>query len=419
MPDSTDAVDGSRTDRPIGVFISYAHENDDHVKLVERVADVLAMQGMTVFLDNWRNRQRNDWNELTTTEIENSDYVVAVASKGFREAAEGKAPRGVHRSVRHEISVMRDLLQEDRDLWFQRIIPLVLEPQWGDEDIPRFLQPITGTHVRASEASEHGLHELIGLLSTPRSDVTAPARHRRVKPHPTKHVQPPRRRGLFLAALVAVLIAGTYAVVQFGPPFASGNVGANSTSTPQSETGGSVVPSLTTSRSKPAPKKPRKPPVADTPTKTVTVTTTTTAAPAQPAPNPPCSHSRGDGIVIAAASLQTTTSPPSKIGEIRLCRDASQNYWAHLVRYQSLPAGQWVNGTLDRWDDGHFSARFSCAATAGGASGVVTAGLHECWTQKVPGTDPTFSFYAFTEQCDGVYDDRTRCTAKGSTARRR
>jgi hypothetical protein len=161
------------TDPAINVFISYAHDDDAHMRLVECVADLLKARGMNVFLDNWRKRRRNDWNQLTTAEIENADYVVAVASPGFRAAAEGTAAAGRHRAVRHEISIMRDLLQEDRDLWFHRIIPLVLKP-WTTREIPRFLQPVTGTHVIVDEVSDAGLRELIELLVEPRTDLARP-----------------------------------------------------------------------------------------------------------------------------------------------------------------------------------------------------------------------------------------------------
>jgi hypothetical protein len=173
MPDPADMVDGARSDRPIKVFISYAHENNDHVQLVEQVAAVLKAQGMTVFLDNWRKHQRHDWNALTTTEIETADYVVAVVSPGLHAAAQSTARRVGHRAVTHEVSVMRDLLQEDRALWFPRIVPLVLNP-WTVADIPRFLQPTTGTYVLAREVSEHGLRELIELLNAPRPNVPRP-----------------------------------------------------------------------------------------------------------------------------------------------------------------------------------------------------------------------------------------------------
>lgn len=118
---------------------------------------------MIVFFDSWHKQHRNDWNELTTAALEKADYIVAVASPGFRAAAEGRAPRGSHRAVRHEIAIMREFIQEDRDCWFHRIIPLVVPP-WTSAEIPRFLQPATATYVIASEPSEHGLRELIDLL---------------------------------------------------------------------------------------------------------------------------------------------------------------------------------------------------------------------------------------------------------------
>jgi serine/threonine protein kinase len=207
-----------------------------------------------------------------------------------------------------------------------------------------------------------------------------------------------RRRGLLLAALVVVLLVGVVAVVEFGIPFVSQKV----------DTG-------------PAPSKHAAPPPvsADTSDRvTVTAPTSPAKLPEQPIPiTPNCQHAQGDGVVVSAAYLLTTTSPHEKVGAIQLCRDATY-YWAYLVRYKSLPSGQWANAYLDRFVDGHFDARFSCAATTH-ANGVMTGGGHECWTPKVSGTATNRTFQAFASQCDGIYDDNTRCTASGNTARMR
>jgi serine/threonine protein kinase len=232
------------------------------------------------------------------------------------------------------------------------------------------------------------------------------------------------RWSLLLAALVAVVSVGTVVTIQFGPSFASGGVQASPALTSQSTASRSATPvpsTSDTSQSNGSSPEPPSPPPPTTTTTQYTVTTTTSdAPPAQPVPvTPTCRHSKGDGVVVSATALRTTTSPSETIGSIQLCRDASHFYWAYLVRYKPLPTGQWANGTLDRLVDGHFDARFSCAATKIGAKGVITDGQSECWSPKVSGTDTSLIFYAFAKQCDGTYDEQNRCTAEGSTARKR
>jgi eukaryotic-like serine/threonine-protein kinase len=253
-----------------------------------------------------------------------------------------------------------------------------------------------------------------GLATTASPAVVPPAAATTQLPTPRS-----RRRGLLLATLTVVVLAGAAAIVAFGTPlFRTADSGPASTSA----TSRSVAPPETTSASTSATSEPEAPPPTLAGTSgtggTVIVTTSTTAPGGVIPKTPNCQHAQGDGSVVSAAYLQTTTSPPEKVGAIQLCRD-STHYWAYLVRYTPLPSGQWANAYLHRSVDGQFDAKFSCAATAQGGKGIITGGGTECWTPKITGTATNLTFQALASQCDGSYGDTTNCTAAGDTARKR
>jgi hypothetical protein len=150
-----------------------------------------------------------------------------------------------------------------------------------------------------------------------------------------------------------------------------------------------------------------------------TDSTSSSASPAPPSGLTNCRHAQGTGSFVSADYVRTTTSPVAKIGAIQLCRDSAQAYWAYLVLYSPLPAGQWANAELERWSDGHYDARFTCETTDIGGNGHVTEGRQECWSPKISGTDTNYTFVASPRVCHGVYSDIKNCYVEGHTIRTR
>jgi hypothetical protein len=145
---------------PPTVFVSYAHESPQHKHDVLRLATVLRACGVTVLLDEWVGDDRVDWAVWAITGIEQSDFVVVVASPRYREVSVETLPSDVHRGVRFEAPLLREHLWRDRTTWFAKLLPVVL-PGHSVDEIPVFLQPHSGTHYVLTDISEEGVSALV------------------------------------------------------------------------------------------------------------------------------------------------------------------------------------------------------------------------------------------------------------------
>jgi hypothetical protein len=137
------------------VFISYAHDSDEHRDRVLRFASFLRARGIDAVLDTWYEGEPQDWFAWAIRELPEADYVLVVASPRYREVGDGCGPPGTHRGVQSEATLLRELIYRDRDRWRQRILPVLLDGH-GPDEIPLFLQPHTASHytVRAFTAAD-------------------------------------------------------------------------------------------------------------------------------------------------------------------------------------------------------------------------------------------------------------------------
>lgn len=159
-----DDRDGSPDARP-AVFISYAHDNEQHKAAVLEFATFLAHSGaVRVELDEWRTGRRRDWDAWAREHIRNADYVIVIASPKYREVGDGAAPSDLHRGVQAESSILREYLYEDRRKWLPRIIPVVL-PGGTLADLPGFVQPYTASHYRLDAITRDGIEPLLKVLA--------------------------------------------------------------------------------------------------------------------------------------------------------------------------------------------------------------------------------------------------------------
>lgn len=150
--------------RPRRVFMSYAHENKRHKANVLLLAKIIRAQGFEVFLDRWKKVPRRDWNLAVTNEIRSADFVLAIVSSSYKAAAEGASPPGANLGVQHELAMIRELINGNREEWIPRIIPVVL-PGWSLDDVPLVLQPTTATRCHVDTVTEQGAEDLLELLT--------------------------------------------------------------------------------------------------------------------------------------------------------------------------------------------------------------------------------------------------------------
>jgi hypothetical protein len=193
------------------VFVSYAQVAGDtvHGDVVRRFWEFLRSCGIDARLDLSAAAERRDWALWMGDEIRSADYVLVIASRAYRERAEGRSDSAVGRGVQWEARLIRDAFYGDQSR-VDRFVPVVLPGETID-GIPDFLAPVTSTVYQVSDFTVAGAEELLRFLTRqpgtiapdlgpvpelkPRSNVpdalpnTRPTRSFPVRPAPTVHNQ--------------------------------------------------------------------------------------------------------------------------------------------------------------------------------------------------------------------------------------
>ncbi|MFD9701408.1 SEFIR domain-containing protein [Lentzea sp. NPDC059081] len=149
------------------VFISYAHESDEHRRLVQDLWTFLRANGVDARLDLGAAHQRQDWALWMADQIREADVVLCVASAAYRKRAEGREGPDAGRGVQWEARLIRDAFYaHQHDL--QKFVPVVLldEPTTSVRD---FLAPSSTTVYRVPAFTVAGAEDLLRfLLDRPR-----------------------------------------------------------------------------------------------------------------------------------------------------------------------------------------------------------------------------------------------------------
>ena len=157
----------SRSSHPGGarVFVSYAHDNDDHKRDVLDFCEFLDARGLDVRMDQWELQERREWQMWTTTQILRADYITVIASPILQQAGDGLLSSDRHRGIQSELARLADLLHHDRTIWTRRILPVILPGRAVDE-IPLMFLPRIADHYIVSALTEPGAEDLLRVLDT-------------------------------------------------------------------------------------------------------------------------------------------------------------------------------------------------------------------------------------------------------------
>lgn len=145
------------------VFVSYAQESDAHKAAVAELCELLEKKGLDVRFDQQHLDERRDWDRWTTTQIQRSDYVLVIASPGYRDAANGELPEGERRGVISEYVRLTDQLHHSRAQWTKKILPVVL-PGRSPQEIPLSFQPSTCDYYLVDSITDQGADSLLRVL---------------------------------------------------------------------------------------------------------------------------------------------------------------------------------------------------------------------------------------------------------------
>jgi hypothetical protein len=146
------------------VFVSYAHDNDEHVECVRRFCGFLRMHGIDARWDLPAAEIPQDWSLWMLREIRAASFVLVIASPAYRRRAEGDAAAGEGRGVQWEANLIRNEVLADPHASLNRFLPVVL-PGCSADDIPAWLGPVSHTHYAVSEYSLTGAEKLLRLLT--------------------------------------------------------------------------------------------------------------------------------------------------------------------------------------------------------------------------------------------------------------
>lgn len=145
------------------VFISYAHESNEHMAEVVALATFLREAGVESVLDLWWADARQDWYAWVIREMTDADFVLVVASERYRVTGDGSGPNAEHRGVQSEAALLRELVYGDRATWLPKMLPVLL-PGHTIDQIPLFLQPHTASRFRVTSYDPAGAEDLLRVL---------------------------------------------------------------------------------------------------------------------------------------------------------------------------------------------------------------------------------------------------------------
>ncbi|MET9224723.1 CHAT domain-containing protein [Lentzea sp. NPDC003310] len=163
---------GGDAAKPVRVFISYAHESDEHVERVRDLWIFLRAQKIDAKLDRAAAQRRQDWALWMADQVRESDHVLIVASAAYRERAEGRSGPDVGRGVQYEARLIRDAFYANQEN-LDRFVPVVL-PGQSVAGVPDWLAPATSTVFTVEEYSKAGMEGLLRFLLDQPEEIEPP-----------------------------------------------------------------------------------------------------------------------------------------------------------------------------------------------------------------------------------------------------
>ncbi|MER5261558.1 SEFIR domain-containing protein [Actinosynnema sp. NPDC002837] len=154
------------------MFISYAHESDEHVEQVRDLWIFLRRCGIDAKLDRVAGQRRQDWALWMGDQVRQADHILVVASMAYRERSEGRSAPEVGKGVQWEARLIRDAFYRDQRA-LDRFVPVVL-PGQSTEGVPDFLAPASTTVYTVREYTPTGAEQLLRFLLDQPEEVEPP-----------------------------------------------------------------------------------------------------------------------------------------------------------------------------------------------------------------------------------------------------
>jgi len=145
------------------IFISYAHDDEEHKLSARRFAMLLQDLGHDVHIDQLTDARRRNWDEWASHQILSADFIAILASPMCREVGEGGIGNDRHKGLRNELGMIRNLRHKDRDRWTLKLLPVVL-PGKSVDHLPLWLLPEIVDHYLVDDFTPEALAGLLKAM---------------------------------------------------------------------------------------------------------------------------------------------------------------------------------------------------------------------------------------------------------------
>lgn len=158
-------VGESESNRAPRAFISYAHVRDggEHAGSVLNFWKFLRTCGIDAQLDESAAAQRQEWPLWMGDQVRAADFILVIASRAYRERAEGRSDPDEGRGVQWEARLIREAFYRDQRR-LNRFIPVIL-PGEDIDGVPDFLAPTSSSVYYVSDFTVAGARPLLHLLT--------------------------------------------------------------------------------------------------------------------------------------------------------------------------------------------------------------------------------------------------------------
>jgi hypothetical protein len=145
-------------------FICYAHETPEHKAMALRFANLLAINGVNVYMDQFDEAHRKDWGTWSHGHIKNDDFVIVLASPTCRAAFDGELKGSANLGLRSEARLISNYVHEEPETWIPKVLPVVL-PHEVVENVPKLLSPWTTDHYTVEEFTVEGIDGILRAMT--------------------------------------------------------------------------------------------------------------------------------------------------------------------------------------------------------------------------------------------------------------
>jgi hypothetical protein len=184
---STGQVSGSGAgaESPVSprVFISYAHDDEEHEERVRGFWLFLRANSIDAKLDLPGSEERRDWAQWMDRQVRGADRILVIASPEYKIRAEGDAEPDEGRGVQWESWLIRDRFYANQRTGLRLVLPVVL-PGCSADGIPSWLAPAAATYYTVTDYTVAGAEILLRAL-TGQPEEAEPPLGPRLRPRDT------------------------------------------------------------------------------------------------------------------------------------------------------------------------------------------------------------------------------------------